>query len=176
MTPDDVAFASISALLALLARREVTSREVTLLLLERIQRYDARINGYITVMADQALADADTADARRTAGESGIVLGVPIALKDLCETAGVRTTAGSRILAEYIPARDATVVTKLRAAGAVVLGKTHMAEFAYGFSHPDYGPSRTPWPVGSQATSRRTAWSAARAWCRCPTHWTTLVP
>jgi len=151
MTPDDVAFASISALLALLARREVTSREVTLLLLERIQRYDARINGYITVMADQALADADTADARRTAGESGIVLGVPIALKDLCETAGVRTTAGSRILAEYIPARDATVVTKLRAAGAVVLGKTHMAEFAYGFSHPDYGPSRTPWDTNRSA-------------------------
>ncbi len=151
MHRDDLAFASITSLLAAFARREVTAREVTALMLERIQRHDARLNGYITVLADQALADAARADARRAAGENALLLGVPIALKDLCDTAGVRTTAGSRILADHIPARDATVVARLRAAGAVVLGKTHMAEFAYGFSHPDYGPSRTPWDTERSA-------------------------
>lgn len=152
MQHDDLAFASMTDLLVLFERREVTSREATELMLERIQRYDARLNGYITMMADQALADAERADTRRAAGEKTLLLGVPIALKDLCDTAGVRTTAGSRILADNIPARDATVVARLRAAGAVILGKTHMAEFAYGFSHPDYGPSLTPWDAERSAS------------------------
>jgi len=151
MHRDDLAFASITGLLAAFERRDVTSREVTVLMLERIHHYDVRLNGYVTVMADQALADAERADARRAAGENALLLGVPIALKDLCDTAGVRTTAGSRILAAHVPARDATVVAKLRAAGAVILGKTHMSEFAYGFSHPDYGPSLTPWDTERSA-------------------------
>ncbi len=152
MRSDDLAFASITELLGAFERGEAASREATMLMLERIGSHDARLNGYITVLAEEALADAARADARRAAGENAPLLGVPIALKDLCATAGVRTTAGSRILAGNVPTRDAAVVAKLREAGAVILGKTHMAEFAYGFSHPDYGPSRTPWDTERSAS------------------------
>ena len=149
---DDLAFASITQLTSALDRRELSSRDATLLMLARIERFDASVNGYLTVTAERALAEAGLADARRAAGEHGALLGVPVAVKDLCDTAGVRTTAGSRILANYVPNRDATVVRRLYDAGAVLLGKTHMAEFAYGYPHPDYGPSRTPWDTSRSAS------------------------
>lgn len=146
------AFSTIDQLVAAMDAGDLSSREATELALARIERLDARVNAYITVTAERALADADAADARRRAGERGGLLGVPIALKDLCDTAGIVTTGGSRILRDRVPDTDATVTRRLAQAGTVLLGKTHMAEFAYGFSHPDYGPSRTPWDTTRSAS------------------------
>jgi len=145
------AWLTITALMSLLDRREVSSREITEVLLRRIEQYDRTVNGYITVLAERALVDADAADQRRAAGGTGALLGIPLAVKDLCDLRGVPTTAGSRILRDAVADHDATVVEHVRQAGAVLLGKTHMAEFAYIFSHPDYGPSRTPWDTTRSA-------------------------
>jgi aspartyl-tRNA(Asn)/glutamyl-tRNA(Gln) amidotransferase subunit A len=144
---DELAFLSISELVEKLDRRELSSVEATRAQLERIERHDGALNAYITVLADAALAEAAEADRKRGAGERSPLLGVPIALKDLFDTAGIRTTAGSRVLAERVPDEDATVVTKLQAVGAVTLGKTNMMEFAYGYPHPDYGETRNPWDL-----------------------------
>lgn len=149
---DTLTFASIAQLTAAFQRGDLSSRDATLLMLNRIDRHDRAVNGFVTVLADAALADATRADARRAAGDTSALLGVPVAVKDNCDTAGVRTTAGSRILADNVPGADATVVARLRAAGAIILGKTHMAEFAYGFAHPDYGPSHTPWDLARSAS------------------------
>src|SRR6476659_2717955 len=112
-TIEELAFASLDQLAGALDRGELSSRDATMLMLQRIESLDARVNGYITVTADRALAEAALADERRTAGERGALLGVAIAVKDLCDTAGVRTTAGSRILADNVPDQDATVVRML---------------------------------------------------------------
>lgn len=151
-THPQVAFAPIVDVLARLDRGETTSMELTELMLQRINAYDDRVNGYIAVIADRALASAAEADRERSNGLRRPLLGVPIALKDLFDIAEIPTTAGSRILADNVPPADATVVRLLREAGAVLLGKTHMAEFAYGFAHPDYGPSRTPWALSHSAS------------------------
>jgi aspartyl-tRNA(Asn)/glutamyl-tRNA(Gln) amidotransferase subunit A len=144
---DDLAFLSIAELVEKLDRAELSSVEATRAQLERIERHDGALNAYISVLADAALDQAAVADRKRGAGERGPLLGVPIALKDLFDTAGVRTTAGSRVLAKRMPSEDATVVTKLRAAGAVTLGKTNMMEFAYGYPHSDYGETHNPWDL-----------------------------
>jgi len=145
-------------LLALLARRKVGVQELTQAFLDRIERIDARINSYITVTADAALRDARRLD--RSRGRRGALHGLPIGLKDLCATKGVRTTAGSKVLADWIPSYDASVVERCRAAGAVVLGKLNMHELAYGVTtnNPHYGPTRNPWntdcvPGGSSGGS-----------------------
>jgi aspartyl-tRNA(Asn)/glutamyl-tRNA(Gln) amidotransferase subunit A len=141
----DQAFLSIGELVERLDGGELSSREATEAQLARIAAIDGSLNAYITVMAEQALAAADRADAQRQNGERGPLLGVPLAVKDLFATAGVRTTAGSRVLAGSIPETTATAVQRLEEAGAVILGKTNMMEFAYGYPHPDYGETRNPW-------------------------------
>src|SRR5262249_22972377 len=104
------------------------------------------LNAFVTVTGEAALAEARVAEAEIARGEHrGPLHGVPISLKDLLFTAGVRTTAGSRILADFVPDRDATVVSKLRACGAVLVGKTNVVECAWGGFPPDCGPGRTPW-------------------------------
>ncbi len=145
MSAPDLAYRSLSDLGGLLDRREVSAVEVTRAQLERIAAVDPKLNAYITVLADRALVEAEAADVRRRAGARGPLLGVPLALKDLFATAGIRTTAGARILAQHVPASDATVVARLREAGAVTLGKTNMMEFAYGYPHPDFGETANPW-------------------------------
>ena len=134
-------------LLSLLARRRVSALELTRAFLERIERIDPQINSYITVTADAALREARRLD--RIRGRRGPLHGLPVALKDLCATRGVRTTAGSKILADWVPDFDATVVARLRAAGAVVLGKLNMHELAYGVTtnNPHYGATRNPWDL-----------------------------
>ena len=134
-------------LLGLLARRRVSSVELTRAFLERIERLDPHINSYITVTLEAALRDARRLD--RTRGRRGALHGLPIAVKDLCATKGVRTTAGSKILAAWVPRFDATVVERLRGAGAVILGKLNMHELAYGVTtnNPHYGPTRNPWDL-----------------------------
>ena len=144
----DLAFASVVDLARMIARKEVSPVEVVRLHLERIAAHDGTLRAYITVCADAAMADARTAETALVAGRpAGPLHGVPIALKDLYDTAGVATTAGSKILAGRVPQTDATVVRRLREAGAIVLGKLHMVEFAYGPEglNAHHGAPRNPW-------------------------------
>lgn len=139
----------------------VSSRELTEAYLARIDALNPRINAYVTVTADRARADADRADAERARGiDLGALHGIPVAHKDLYETAGIRTTGGGKIHAEHVPARDSAVVDKLRAAGTVLLGKLNTHEYAYGgtTNNPHYGATRNPWnldhiPGGSSGGS-----------------------
>ena len=110
---------------------------------------DDQIGAYLTVTADLALEQAAAADKRLAASDNGPLLGLPIALKDVLTTAGVETTCASRILQGFTPPYDATAVTRLKAAGAVTLGKTNMDEFAMGSSneHSAYKPVRNPWDL-----------------------------
>lgn len=142
-------YRSLAALAAALQRGEVSSLELTRAYLERIQRLDPQLNAFITVTAEQALAAAQAADQRRQRGEAGVLTGIPIAHKDIFLTDGVRTSAGSRMLDSFIAPYDATVVERLARAGAVMLGKTNMDEFAMGSSNETsfYGPVRNPWDL-----------------------------
>jgi aspartyl-tRNA(Asn)/glutamyl-tRNA(Gln) amidotransferase subunit A len=138
------------ALAGRFARGELSAEEVTRASLERIAATDEALHAFLTVSAEQALADARAVDAARARGEPlGPLAGVPLALKDVLVTKGVRTTAGSRILEDYLPPYDATVVTRLRRAGAVIVGKTNMDEFAMGSSteNSGFGPARNPWAL-----------------------------
>ncbi len=127
----------------------LTSAALTEAYLGRIAALDPRFGAYLTVTADVARAQAAAADRRRAAGEDGPLLGVPFALKDLFTTAGVRTTAGSRMLEHYVPPDDAEAYRRLRAGGAVLLGKLNMDEFAMGSSNESsaFGPVRNPWDL-----------------------------
>ncbi|MGB5626715.1 MAG: amidase, partial [Woeseiaceae bacterium] len=121
---------------------DFTSVELTESLLDRISALDARLNAFITVTADEALAAAARADQARASGKGGALNGLPIIHKDIFCTRGVRTTCGSRMLDNFISPYDATVVEKLADAGAVVLGKSNMDEFAMGSSNETsyFGP------------------------------------
>ncbi|WP_165667274.1 Asp-tRNA(Asn)/Glu-tRNA(Gln) amidotransferase subunit GatA [Metapseudomonas otitidis] len=132
-----------------LAAKEFSSEELSSALLARIQALDPQLNSFITVTADQAQEQARAADARRAAGENGALLGAPIAHKDLFCTQGVRTSCGSKMLDNFTAPYDATVVEKLKAAGAVTLGKLNMDEFAMGSSNESshYGPVKNPWAL-----------------------------
>src|SRR5262249_23224721 len=130
MTPDVLSLAEVSAAIR---AREVSPVEVTRRCLERIRRLDPGINAFITVTEELALEQARSAEAEIEAGRwRGPLHGVPIALKDLIDTAGIRTTAASALFEERVPSEDAEVVARLRAAGAVLVGKLNLHEFAYG--------------------------------------------
>ncbi|MEO1580455.1 MAG: amidase [Pseudomonadota bacterium] len=154
-------FDSIQQISEHLRNGETTSLALTEHLLERIARFDDDLNAYITVTTDTAIQAAEAADAERAAGrDRGPLHGIPIAIKDLCATAGIRTTAGSKLYEHWIPDADATVVHRLREAGAVLLGKTGMHELAYGMTSDNalFGTIRNPWdntrtPGGSSGGS-----------------------
>ena len=132
----------------MIATKAVSPVEVVRAHLDRIAALDGDLHAYITVDGDAALAAARAAEAELMAGRPvGPLHGVPYALKDLYDTAGVRTTGGSRIFGERVPEADATVVRRLTEAGAIVLGKLNMVEFAYGPEglNPHYGHARNPW-------------------------------
>ncbi len=135
----------------LLQGRELSPLELTEACLRRIEALEPRLNSFITVTAEEALAQARRATEELARGERrGPLHGLPVAIKDLLDTAGVRTTAGSRVLAQRVPEEDATAVARLREAGAVVLGKLNLHEFAFGATsvNPHYGPVRNPWDTG----------------------------
>jgi aspartyl-tRNA(Asn)/glutamyl-tRNA(Gln) amidotransferase subunit A len=140
---------TIHELCALLDKREVSAREVTEAFYGRIDAVDDRVHAYLTLTRDLAFEQADRADRRRQAGERGPLLGVPLAIKDVICTKGVRTTCGSKILQNFVPPYDATVMERLNAAGAILLGKANMDEFAMGSSteHSAYGITRNPWDL-----------------------------
>ena len=146
MTRDLLGGFTLGSLSRAIQSRDVSPVEVTEACLARIDRLDRTLNAFITLTPDRALAAARRAEREITAGRPrGPLHGVPIALKDLFATAGVRTTCGSRILRDWVPAEDAGVVRRLHDAGAVILGKLNMSEFAYAAIHSDYGPPRNPW-------------------------------
>ena len=151
---------SISRLAPLLARGEVSPVEVTDRFLSRITQKDRALNAYITVDEAGARGQAKEAEARLRRGEATPLTGIPLALKDVLVTRGLKTTCGSRILENFIPPFDATVCARLRAAGAVFLGKVNMDEFAMGSSTENsaFGPTHNPWnrdyiPGGSSGGS-----------------------
>ena len=139
---------SIAEASELLRRKEISPVELTNKCLARIEQLNPTINAFITVTHDSALAQAHEADNEIRAGRwRGPLHGIPIGLKDLIDTAGVKTTCGSALFAERIPAEDAEVVRRLRSAGAVLLGKQNMQEFAWGGTSTSsyFGPVRNPW-------------------------------
>lgn len=142
-------------------RKEVSPVELTDAVLKQIELAEPKVNAFITVLGEQARATAKAHEALIAAGYYlGPLHGIPIALKDNLYTRGVRSTAGSKVLADFVPDEDATVTARLRAAGAVFVGKTNMHEFAWGGTtdNPHYGPTRNPWnrerfPAGSSGGS-----------------------
>jgi aspartyl-tRNA(Asn)/glutamyl-tRNA(Gln) amidotransferase subunit A len=146
----DLTQLSLAELAQLLRTRQASPVDLTRAYLERIERLNPALNCYITVTAEAALAQAQAAETEIAAGKyRGPLHGIPIALKDLIETANVRTTAGSKVLSESLPKQDAEVVVRLKRAGAVILGKLNLHEFAYGGSGviSYYGAVTNPWSL-----------------------------
>ena len=151
---------SVHELHARLKTKEVSSVEATRAMLARIEATDQQVNAFITVTSEDALAAAEEADRRIAAGQADILTGVPVGLKDIFVTKGIRTTCGSRILGNFIPPYDGTAVAKLKERGAVIVGKLNQDEFAMGSSSESsaFGPTRNPWnlactPGGSSGGS-----------------------
>jgi len=141
---------SAAELSQVLSSREVSAVEVTRAHLDRIASVDPSVHAFLHIDDEGALASANAVDAKRAAGEAlGPLAGVPLALKDVMAMRGVPTTCGSKVLEGWRPPYDATVVSRLRAADVVILGKTNMDEFAMGSSteHSAYGPTRNPWDL-----------------------------
>src|ERR1700726_4151900 len=156
MNDTELAYASIEELSRLYRKRKVSPVDVTKLMLARIEHLNPKLNAYITVTAELALAQAKKAEAelfaprgRKGHRDRGPLHGIPISLKDNIYIKDIRTTAGSKILKDFIPLHDAVVWAKLQEAGAILLGKTNLHEFAYGVTtnNPHYGPTRNPWDL-----------------------------
>ena len=160
MNSEDLAFASIEELSSLIQTGELSPVELTQTFLDRIERHNERLGAYITVLGEQALRSARGAESAIAAGDYlGPLHGIPIAVKDQVYTRGVRTTAGSHVLADFVPDEDATIMKRLYAAGAILTGKLNLNEFAMGgtLAHA-YGLPRNPWnpehsPGGSSSGS-----------------------
>ena len=169
-TTDELTSLTIDAASALIASGNLSPVALTRAYLERIEGVDERVNAYITVTAEQALAQARALEAELAAGRRrGPLHGIPLALKDNMDTAGVLTTAASAVYATRVPSEDAECVRKLRAAGAVFLGKLNMHEFAYGgtsaVSH--FGPVHNPWNLAHTPGGSSGGSAAAVAACLC---------
>jgi aspartyl-tRNA(Asn)/glutamyl-tRNA(Gln) amidotransferase subunit A len=151
---------TVSELSAALAAKKISSVELTKLFIARTKALNPRLNAFITLDEDRSLAQARVADERRSAGNAGPLTGIPVAHKDIFCTKGVLTTCGSKMLANFVSPYDAHVIERFGAAGAVLLGKTNMDEFAMGSSNETsfFGPVRNPWdatrvPGGSSGGS-----------------------
>jgi aspartyl-tRNA(Asn)/glutamyl-tRNA(Gln) amidotransferase subunit A len=147
---NELAFLSIEQAARLLRQRKISPCELVEVALARIERFNPSINAFITVVADRARREARAAEKQIRHGRvSSLLCGVPISIKDNFWTRGVRTTAGSKVLADFVPAKDSAVAEKLTSAGAIPLGKTNMHEFAYGITNdnPHYGAARNPWDL-----------------------------
>ncbi len=152
MVDEDLSDLPLYQLSELIRSGEISSRQLVELYLERIKKYGGKehTNAYITVTAEESLKQADKLDklVRKRQFKSPLH-GLPIAIKDNLDTKGIRTTAGSKVLSDWYPQRDACVIKKLKAAGAIIIGKTNMAEFAFGATtnNPHYGSVRNPYDL-----------------------------
>ena len=147
---DDLTSLTIAEASERIRRKSVTPTQLTEACLARIEALQPKLNAFITVMKEQALEQARTLDAEQHAGKfRGPLHGIPIGLKDLIDTAGVRTTAASAVFKDRIPTEDAPVVAKLKAAGAIIIGKLNMHEFAYGATSvpSHFGAVHNPWAL-----------------------------
>ena len=166
MDKSELPFISATELASLIKTHEVSPVEATEAYLDRIPKIDKQLNSYITVTSDRALIDAKRAESEILAGRyRGAMHGIPTAVKDQVYTKGILTTGGSKILGNFVPNEDATVITKLDAAGAVLMGKLNMSEFAMGdaFEHP-YGRPHNPWDLSrNPGTSSRGSAASRRS-------------
>ena len=162
--PSDLHYLSLDEVSRRLKARKLSSAELTEAMLDRIREIDPGLKSYATVTADRALADAGRLDAETAAGRlRGPLHGVPVAVKDLCNTEGVATAAGMVIHRANVPSADATVVTRLKEAGAVILGKLQMTEGAYGAHHPAIPAPLNPWNAAYWTGSSSSGSGAATA-------------
>ena len=150
MASSEILELTLNDLSWLIAGRKLSSAEAVAAALAQLERLDGKLNAFITVLGEQARAEAKRADEEIARGEyRGALHGVPVTIKDMFDTAGVRTTGGSKILQDWIPQTDSALVERLRAAGAVIIGKTNLDEFGHGgtstLSH--FGPVHNPWNV-----------------------------
>src|SRR5439155_867211 len=176
MDDAELAFASIEEVGKLFRKRKLSPVELTKIMLARIERLNPKLNAYITVTSESALAQAQKAESellsprgRKGHRDRGPLHGIPISLKDNIYTKDIRTTAGSTILKDFVPREDSVVAAQLREAGAIILGKTNMHEFAYGVTtnNPHYGPARNPWDLAriTGGSSGGSAAAVARGLC-----------
>jgi aspartyl-tRNA(Asn)/glutamyl-tRNA(Gln) amidotransferase subunit A len=156
MNDTDLAFSSIEEVGKLFRKRKLSPVELTKLMLARIEQLNPKLNAFITVTAELALTQAKKTERElfsprggKGHRDRGPLHGIPISLKDNIYSEGIRTTAGSKILKDFVPLHDAVVVARLKESGVVLLGKTNMHEFAYGVTsnNPHYGPVRNPWDL-----------------------------
>ena len=171
MDKKELPFLTASQLSRLIETKEVSPVEATEAYLDRIEAVDPKLNSYITVTGEQALEAARQAEHEiATSQHRGPLHGVPMAVKDQFNTAGIRTTGGSSILKDNIPDEDATVITNLKKAGAVMLGKLNMSEFAMAeiYNHP-YGTPRNPWDLERNPGTSSSGSGAATAASLCAT-------
>ena len=168
MDKADIPFLSAGELSRHIQRKELSPVEVTEAYLERIDDVDFKFNAYLTVCRREALNDAREAESAILRGEYlGPTHGIPVAVKDQFWTKGIRTTGGSRFYADFFPDEDATVVANLRKAGAVILGKTNLTEFAmWGFTHR-YSNPRNPWNLDMYTGGSSSGSAAATAAFLC---------
>jgi aspartyl-tRNA(Asn)/glutamyl-tRNA(Gln) amidotransferase subunit A len=153
----------------LLARRQISAVELTRACLDRMAALESRLNAFITLSPREALAQAELADRRLAQGSAPALCGIPLGIKDIFATRGVRTTCASKILGQFTPTYDATVIARLRGAGAVFLGKTNMDEFAMGSSTENsaFGPSHNPYDLNRVAGGSSGGSAAATAADEC---------
>jgi aspartyl-tRNA(Asn)/glutamyl-tRNA(Gln) amidotransferase subunit A len=147
---EDLAFAPLSTLANLIRKKKISPVELVDGILARIEQFNPRLNCYLTVLAREARQEAALAARAISKGKYlGPLHGIPVAIKDNIWTRGVRTTAGSKVLADFVPQEDAALVARLRRAGAVILGKTNLHEFAYGVTSANlhFGAVRNPWDL-----------------------------
>jgi aspartyl-tRNA(Asn)/glutamyl-tRNA(Gln) amidotransferase subunit A len=169
MNEQEICFLDIASLGELYRRRALSPVEVTQAVLDRIGRLNGTLNAFITVLADSALEQARQAEKELGEGvDRGPLHGVPVSLKDIFDTAGVRTTAASRIWRDRVPEQTATTAQRLTDAGAILVGKCNLLEFAYGIVHPDYGQCGNPWNVnrtsGGSSSGSAASVAAGMGW------------
>ena len=150
MTDDEIAWLDLSTIARLIREQMLSAEQVTQAQLRRIERLDTKLHAYACVTSELALSQARAADQRQAQGQAlGPLHGVPIAVKDLCWTAGIPTAAGMQIYKDFVPDQDATVVKRLREAGAVLLGKLQMTESAFSGHHPLTVVPVNPWEASA---------------------------
>ncbi len=141
-------YASLTEVCRRMKNGELSSVQVTEHVLNRIESLDGDLKSYAMVLPEQALTTAARLDGDRREGKPlGALHGVPVAVKDLLSTQGLATASGTRVMADFVPDADATVVTRLKEAGAVIVGKTQLTEGAFAAHHPDIDPPKNPWNV-----------------------------